>query len=174
MTPARRYRCHLAAVVLASSIILTGCVSSPPDLDEGTAAKLQESVAHIAEVAAAGKFADALTNLESLQAQLTEATARGDVGGDREARIRAAIENVRSDLNALIDAQKSKPELPPEPEPEPETTPDPTPKPEPGPSPVPTLTPNPSPAPEPPAPDPEPEPEPAPSITPEPNPSPSP
>lgn len=110
-------RVRLGAVLASAAIIassLAGCAAPSGDLSQATAGALQKGVVAVAESAAAGDPATALTRLDELQQQLASALADGDVGTERAATIQAAIDVVRADLQPA-------PVTEPAPEPEPES-----------------------------------------------------
>jgi len=114
----RNARARLAAVLASAAIIassLAGCAAPSVDLSQAAAGALQEGVVAVAESAAAGDPATALTRLDELQQQLASALADGDVSTERAATIQAAIDVVRADLQPA-------PVTEPAPEPEPEST----------------------------------------------------
>ena len=92
----RRAAALFAAVVLAA--VLAGCGATPAALSQETSTALQSGVVAVAESAAAGESATALTRLDELQQTLDAALAQGDVTAERAAAIQAAIDAVRADL----------------------------------------------------------------------------
>ena len=119
-----RLRHTLAAVFMAGALTLglSACVSA-----EATTAELRGSVVQIAERAAAGDYAGALAALALLDKDVAAAVDAGRLDGEREQRIRAAMELVRVDLETASVA--ATPEPAPEPEPEPQPKPEPAPEP---------------------------------------------
>ena len=108
------------AVAIAGTLLLSGCGASV-DLQPATADRLQAEVASIAESAAAGDPTNALMTAETLYTHVTAALEAGTMSPARADRIRAALDVVRADLTALLQATPE-PEIQPEPEPEPVTT----------------------------------------------------
>lgn len=93
---------HRLAAALAGAVLvagLSGCAA--PALDEAAGAQLQESVVAIAGAAAAGDLAGAVVGLDELQTELDAAIAADEVTATRAARIQAAIDAVRTDLESL-------------------------------------------------------------------------
>jgi hypothetical protein len=84
--------------------LLVGCASGAPDITATTSSELQAAVQDIGTAAAAGRYAAAVTMLDTLQSRLDQALAAGQVRADREAQIQAAIDQVRGDLGALVAA----------------------------------------------------------------------
>ena len=117
-----RLRHTLAAVFMAGALTLglSGCVSA-----EATTAELRGSVVQIAERAAAGDYAGALAALALLDRDVAAAVDAGRLDGEREQRIRAAMELVRVDLETASVAATPEPAPEPEPQPEPEPAPEP-------------------------------------------------
>lgn len=116
-----------ASIGIAASVGLglTGCAVDP-GLSAATSESLQNGVVSVANQAAAGDNAAALTSLDALQQQLQAAIASGDITADRAATVQAAIDLVRADLLASPAEQAPAPEAttePTEPETEPETEP---------------------------------------------------
>lgn len=117
-----RLRHTLAAVFMAGALTLglSACVSA-----EATTAELRGSVVQIAERAAAGDYAGALAALALLDKDVAAAVDAGRLDGEREQRIRAAMELVRVDLETASVAATPEPAPEPEPQPEPEPAPEP-------------------------------------------------
>ncbi|MGA1827330.1 MAG: hypothetical protein WAZ28_03650, partial [Microbacterium sp.] len=72
--------------------------TAPLTLSRQASTDLQAGVVAVAESAAAGDQATALTRLDELQERLDAAVAAGDVTAERAASIQGAIEVVRADL----------------------------------------------------------------------------
>jgi hypothetical protein len=89
-----------AALLVAAA--LSGCTPAPPEIGAAAAKELHSSVLAVTQAAATGDIAGALADLNTLEAQLREATASGDVSADRNARIEASINLVRADLTAAL------------------------------------------------------------------------
>ena len=106
-------------VAVASASLCVGCAARPA-IDSEISAELQQEVVDIANTAATGDAAAALTQLDALNQQLLEATSRGEVSSERSTQIGAAIELVRQDLQAVVEAVEPEPVQPVEPE-EPES-----------------------------------------------------
>lgn len=87
-----------AAAIALTAGVLAGCAATPGDIASGTAAQLQTTVVSIAETAAAGDAAGALSQLDVLQQQLDAALADGSVSAERAAAIQGRIDVVRADL----------------------------------------------------------------------------
>ena len=112
----RRISGFAAAVVLTAGM-LAGCAATPGDITDDAAAQLQSTVASVAETAAAGDPAGALTQLDVLQQQLDAALADGSVSAERAAAIQAKIDIVRAELQPA-----PAPSVEPAPEPTPDQT----------------------------------------------------
>lgn len=102
-------------VAVASVSLCVGCAAQPA-IDSEISAELQQEVVDLANTAAAGDAAAALAQLDALNLQLLEATSRGQVSSERSTQIGAAIELVRQDLQAVVDAAEPEPVQPVEPE----------------------------------------------------------
>lgn len=91
----------LVATLAAAALVagLSGCAT--PAVDGDAAGQFQDSVVAIAESAAAGDVAGAVGGLDELQTELNAAMEADLVTAARAARIQAAIDTVRSDLDAL-------------------------------------------------------------------------
>jgi len=87
-----------AAAIVLTAGVLAGCAATPGDIAGDAAAQLQTTVVSIAETAAAGDSAGALTKLDLLQQQLDAALADGSVSAERAAAIQSRIDVVRADL----------------------------------------------------------------------------
>ena len=106
--------------VIAASLVLSGCAGDEPLYDAGAADRLQQQVLTVSETSAAGDFETALLRLDELVVQVNDALARGEITPERHQSILSAIELVRADLLAAIEAAKPPPAPEPEPEPAPE------------------------------------------------------
>ena len=116
MMPRARLTIALAAAVLVATA-LTGCASTPPDLQQTTAALLQAGVQNVTAAAAAGDFEAAQASLETVQADLLTAAAADEVSAARAADIQSALNLVSADLVAAIEASKPEPTVAPAPAP---------------------------------------------------------
>ena len=90
------------AVILAVALGLGGCAANRADITAGTGTLMQSTVVLAANQAAAGDAAGVLTTLDSLQAQLRQGSATGDITADRAAAIQNAIDLVRADLQPAV------------------------------------------------------------------------
>ena len=113
----RRSRLPRALVVALVVAVLSGCAQTPTDISPSTAKELQSAVVTISQSASAGDLSGALTQLDALENTLRQKTAAGAITGDRSTRIEAAIEVVRSDLEAQIAALTPTPATDPTPTP---------------------------------------------------------
>ena len=93
---------RVLAVATLTLVLLSGCSRGASDIQPSTAKNLQTAVVTIAKSASSGNLTGALTQLTALESDLRQATAAGTVTGDRSARIQAAIEIVRSDIQAQL------------------------------------------------------------------------
>ena len=118
MMPRDRLTLALAAVTLVAST-LTGCGSTPPDLQQSTATQLQAGVQDVTVAAAAGDFDAAQVSLEAVQADLLTAAAADEVSAARAADIQSALNLVFADLTAAIEASEPEPTVAPVPAPRP-------------------------------------------------------
>ncbi|GEM_PF-5810934 len=121
MMPRGRRTIALAAVALVASA-LTGCSTTPPDLQQSTAAQLQTGVQNVTAAAAAGDFEAAQASLEAVQSDLLAAAAVEEVSAARAADIQAALNLVSADLVSAIEESKPEPTLAPAPAPAPSPT----------------------------------------------------
>ena len=99
-----RLRVLRAGVVVLAVTALAGC--EVPNIEQSAAEELQAAVAGVTDAAQAGKYEQALQDLEDLTVRLETATRQGDVSLSREERISAAIAAVRLDLETEIALQK--------------------------------------------------------------------
>ncbi|WP_460772284.1 hypothetical protein [Microbacterium sp. GXF7504] len=97
------------ALATVLTLGLAGCAGGT-DLNTSTADRLQDEVATIAELAAAGDPTNALATADALQTHLTAALEAGTVSAARADRIRTALDLVRQDLAALLQAATPAPE----------------------------------------------------------------
>ena len=97
----RRQRSVLLALSLSAALALGGCAADEPDIAASTSSLLQSTIATAAEQAAAGDSAGALATLDSLQQQVQQASADGDVTAERSATIQQSIDLVRADLQPV-------------------------------------------------------------------------
>ena len=96
-------------VIALSVALLSGCSREASDLHPSTAKELQSAVVGVAQSAADGNLSGALAQLDALESSLRQETAAGAITGDRSARIEAAIEVVRSDLEERLAASTPTP-----------------------------------------------------------------
>ena len=94
----RGLRAVIPAAALAAGLAfgLSGCGAS----SDQVSAAMHTSVVQIAERAAAGDYPGALAELALLDRDVTSAVENGSIDATREAEIRAAMDLVRSDLEA--------------------------------------------------------------------------
>lgn len=100
----RRLRLFSAVVLIAGGLAISGCATTPSGLDAQTSQEWQAQVLAIAESAEAGDVATALTDLDALATDATQARADGDISAERAAIIQQSIALVRSDLEARVPA----------------------------------------------------------------------
>lgn len=100
----RRLRLVSVAAVLLAGAALTGCESA--GLEPGTAEELQGEVSAVTEAASAGRYQEALRDLDNLTVRLETATQQGEVSANRGQRIGEAIDAVRLSLETEISLQK--------------------------------------------------------------------
>ncbi len=101
---------------LAVVLMLAGCAAPADEYGPDAADRLQAGVLEVTEASASSDHADALTNLAELGVALADARARGAVTAERFESISAAIELVRTDLEAAIKAEAPEPTPPTQPE----------------------------------------------------------
>lgn len=110
-SPKRR----LFAVALAACLgmsLLAGC-SATPDLDGGVAGELQTRVAAAKQLTAQQDFPAALAELQALGQDVTTAASQGRMSEQRKARIEAAINAIKADLEAALTPAPSPTQTPP-------------------------------------------------------------
>lgn len=98
----RRMRSAVAAAVLASALCLSGCSASPAEIATSTSILMQSTIVAAARQADAGDAAGALATIDSLQAQLQQASTTGEISAIRAATIQQAIDLVRTDLKLAL------------------------------------------------------------------------
>lgn len=87
--------------VAATAALLAGC-ASPPAYEPATAERLQAQVLAVSTSTAEGDWAGASTRLMELEAIAATALARGEITQERHDAIVAALQLVRSDVEAAI------------------------------------------------------------------------
>lgn len=97
----RSSRAAGSAAVIATALAL-GLTACTPD--DGAATELRGSVVEIAERAAANDFTGALAELDLLVEDVDAAVQEGAIATSQEKEIRAAIDLVRTDLEAAVAA----------------------------------------------------------------------
>lgn len=97
-----RPRPIVATVVVAAGLALAGCSAPTAGLEVQTSQAWQSRVLAIAESAEAGDVASALTELDALETETTQARADGDISAERAAIIQQSIAAVRSDLEGAV------------------------------------------------------------------------
>lgn len=100
---------QLITLALAGTLLLGGCASNQPTFDPAAAEDLQASVLAVSEASASGDLQGALTRLDELTVAVNDALARGAITPERHQAIVSAIDLVRADLAAAIEAAKPKP-----------------------------------------------------------------
>ncbi|MBC7443022.1 MAG: hypothetical protein H7311_10995 [Ramlibacter sp.] len=116
MTHGARLTIALATVLLVAAA-LTGCSTTPPELEQTTAAQLQAGVQEVTNDAAAADFEGARSALIAVQADLLTAAAAGQVTAARSAQIQSALNLVSADLDAAIIDSAPEPTMTPTPSP---------------------------------------------------------
>ncbi|WP_166870548.1 hypothetical protein [Salinibacterium sp. ZJ450] len=102
-------RRRLITLTLAGTLLLAGCASNQPTFDPAAAEDLQAGVLSVSEASASGDLQGALTRLDELTVAVNDALARGAITPERHQAIVSAIDLVRADLAAAIEAAKPKP-----------------------------------------------------------------
>jgi outer membrane biosynthesis protein TonB len=118
-------RKNLVSAVAGAALVLliaSGCQATPQDIAPDRAEAFQSRVLAVTTAVADGGFAAALESLTALQTELDAAAADGTLSFARHQRIEAAMDVVRADIQAAIEAQ-TVPAPEPEPEPEESTAP---------------------------------------------------
>lgn len=101
----RSPRTTFVALALATALTLAGCSPSPSTPDTAVSAQLEQTVLVITVAVAESNWATADSSLDELEAQVDAALAGGELTEERAAEIRAAIELVRADVAAGLQAQ---------------------------------------------------------------------
>ncbi len=96
----RHRRRALIGVAIAAAL-LAGCAQAPAYESE-TAERLQSHVLAVSTSTAEGDWAGASTRLMELEATATTALARGEITQERYDAIMAALQLVRTDVDAAI------------------------------------------------------------------------
>jgi hypothetical protein len=96
-----RSRVAAVAVAVTAALALGSCAS---DYDEATRDGLRQHVVAVAEASAAGDWNAALSGLDVMSAQLSDARAAGKIDEERFDSILLAMELVRQDLDTAIAA----------------------------------------------------------------------
>ena len=91
----------LVALALA---LAGGCSGESPAITETVSDELTAGVLEVAEAASTGDLESALAALDTVQQRLDSATSGADVTPDRAASIQLSLDEVRSDLEALVAA----------------------------------------------------------------------
>jgi hypothetical protein len=97
------------AVVTLSVALTSGCSPQPSDLSESAAFELQGAVDSVVAAVKDNRITAALASLNTVQMQLLQFTAAGDVGNERVATIQRAIDLVKADLAAAISQPSNAP-----------------------------------------------------------------
>lgn len=98
----------LGAFALGLVLVLAGCASTG---DPG----YRDRVEHVARQASSGDLAGAMITLDALAADVSAASAAGELPGSEADRLAAAIAAVRADLVALTPPPATAPAQPSEP-----------------------------------------------------------
>lgn len=97
-----RLRNTFAVSIVVISVMLGGCSSPSSELAPQTSEGLQARVVMIADLAAAGDHATALSELAVLHGEAAEARASGAISLERARTIEQSIALVRADLEAAM------------------------------------------------------------------------
>jgi predicted small secreted protein len=116
-------RAALPAAALAAALLLSGCSAAQPGIGAGTATGLQQEVQHIAGLAAAHRYPEALTAATTLRSDLGAAVETGRVPASRAADIRSALTAVEADLRTAARTARPSPSATPTPTATPTATP---------------------------------------------------
>lgn len=95
--------------------VLTACSVPQPELADAAAAALQSRAAAIRTAAAGGDYRAALKALDGLAEDLNRAAGQGEVSFPRYQSIDAAVDRLRADLNASLQAASPSPAASPAP-----------------------------------------------------------
>lgn len=98
---------RLFGLVIVLALGLSGCAADP-SYPASVAAGLERRVLAVARECADGQFSDALAKLGDVQSAAAAAQADGHLSPERQARIMSAIDLVRQDLQAAIEADRQK------------------------------------------------------------------
>ena len=91
----------LTTVLLAGTLLLAGCATSPAYTEE-TAGDLQERVLAVTEAAANSDFPAAQVRIDELRVAANDALARGGLSAERHAAIVSALDLVQADVGAAL------------------------------------------------------------------------
>ena len=97
----RRSTSLLATVALTVAVTLSGCAAASDEIAAGTSELMQSTIVTAAGQAASGDSTNALATLDTLQAQLQDALAAGDITAERAATVQQSIDLVRADLQPV-------------------------------------------------------------------------
>ncbi|HET9303415.1 MAG TPA: hypothetical protein VFO20_11605 [Propionibacteriaceae bacterium] len=118
-------RTILLAGVVTCALLLSGCSQQRPEISDQAARTLQRDIAAVNFAVDQSHWDDALTALDRLEADVSDAAASGNLSNHRAARIRTIRQRVLEDLDRITD---SAPTPPPSATPSTESTPSPKPK----------------------------------------------
>lgn len=118
-------RTILLAGVVTCALLLSGCSQQRPEISDQAARTLQRDIAAVNFAVDQSHWDDALTALDRLEADVSDAAASGNLSNHRAARIRTIRQRVLEDLDRITD---SAPTPQPSVTPSAESTPSPKPK----------------------------------------------
>ncbi|MCG2624211.1 hypothetical protein LVY72_20180 [Arthrobacter sp. I2-34] len=98
-----------AAAAMLMLGLLTACSVPQPELADSAAAALQSRAAAIRTAAAGGDYRAALKALDGLAEELDRAAGQGEVSFPRYQSIDTAVDRLRADLNASLQAASPSP-----------------------------------------------------------------
>jgi hypothetical protein len=115
----------LLTVVVACTVLLSGCGQERPEINDRVARTLQRDVVAVKAAVDESRWEEARTALDRLETHAADAAASGNISDDRAARILAIRQRVLDDLDQIT---RSDPSLQPSTTPGAESTPSPEPK----------------------------------------------
>lgn len=122
---ARRLR--MAAALGLSATLVAGCAAAPSAVSADVSSRLAASAQQLRTDAASGRYAEALSQLDSLERDARTASGNGKISAERSSQVLDAIAAVRADLESL--ESSSRPAQTAEPTGSGDATPSPTPEP---------------------------------------------
>lgn len=108
-----------AAALGAAAALMAGCSAAPPAVSPDVSSRLAAAAQQLRQDAASGHYAEALSQLDSLEREARTASGNAKISAERSSQVLDAIAAVRKDLESLESSSRPSPTAVPTPGAEP-------------------------------------------------------